>query len=150
DAVADEAVDEDEVAERLAHLLALVGDHPGMRVGGREGTAEADRMGGAEVVMGEHEVAAAGLDVEGQAKALLGDGDALHVPAGAAPAEGAAVPGRLPLALGAPQQRVEAAPLALAVGVPAPVGEDVEHLLLGPAGDVSEGAVEGEVVVPVV
>ena len=107
-------------------------------------------MGGAQVVMGEDEVAAAGLDVEGQVKALLGDGDALHVPAGAAPAEGAAVPGRLPLALGAPQQRVEAAPLALAVGVPAPVGEDLEHLLLGPAGDVSEGAVEGEVVVPVV
>src|SRR5699024_1746621 len=74
---------------------------------------------------------------------------ALPSPAGTAAAAARRVPGGLALAFRAPQQRIETPPLALAVGVAAAFGEHLEHLLLGPSGDIAQSTVDGEVEVPV-
>ena len=88
-------------------------------------------MAGAHLVVREDQVGAAALDVEGDAEVLQRDGGALDVPARAARAERAAVPRRLALALGPPQQRVERVALARPVGVAAALGEDLQHLARG-------------------
>ena len=147
--VAHQTVDEDEVAQGLAHLFALMGDHPGVVVHRGEAAAQAHCVRGGQVVMGEDQVAAAGLDVEGQAEGVARDAHALHVPPGAPAAQCTGVPGRFALALGAPQQGVEHAPFALALGIPAALGEDLHHLLFAVAGDVAQGPVHPQIEVPV-
>ena len=75
-------------------------------------------VAGAHLVVGEDQVAAAALHLEGAAEVLARDRGALDVPAGATGAERAG-PRRLALALAAPHDAVERVALARAVGVAA-------------------------------
>jgi hypothetical protein len=98
--------------------------------------------------MGEDQVAASALDVEGDAEVLAGDRRALDVPAGAAGPE-RAVPVRLPVAGASPDDAVERVLLAGPLGVAAPVGVDLEHGVAVVVGLLAERRVRGhgEVVV---
>lgn len=75
----------------------------------------------------EGEVGAAALDVEAHAEVVEGDGHALDVPAGAAGAEGGAVPAGLALAGRHPQHRVDGVLLARTVRVAASLGGQQPH-----------------------
>ena len=81
----------------------------------------------------------------GQPEGVAGDDRALDVPAGPAAAERAAVPGRLPRALPAPQQRVERRPLAGPVGVAAALARERAHGVVVEPGDGAEVDVGREV-----
>ena len=61
----------------------------------------------------------------------------------------AAVPGRLPRPAGPPQQRVQRVALAGPVRVAAALGEDRVHLLAGPAADLAEARLLGQVQIDV-
>jgi hypothetical protein len=90
-AVGQQLVHEHQVAQRLGHLLAVVADHAGVRVHPRErvlgGSQRDPGVRRAHLVVREHQVGAADLDVEGRAQVLGGDRRALHVPAGSAAPE---------------------------------------------------------------
>ena len=94
-------------------------------------------------MVGEDEVAAATLHVDGGSQVRAGDRRALDVPAGTAAAQHG-VPGGLAGSLRLPDQAVERVLLAGSVGVSATVGEDGHHLLAGPAGDLAESRVPGD------
>ena len=120
---------EHEVSERLAHLLALVGHHPGMRVDARERLArECRRVCGTELVMGEKQVGATSLHGDGRPDAVERDDGALDVPAGPSAPEHR-LPCRLALTSGPPEKRIQRVPLALPVGVSPALAEELEHRL---------------------
>ena len=75
---------EQRVAERLAHLLAGGGDPGVVQPVRRERAAGGTRLGLLVLVVGEAQVDAAAVDVEGGAEVLAGHRRALDVPAGAA------------------------------------------------------------------
>ncbi|SIJ33180.1 Uncharacterised protein [Mycobacteroides abscessus subsp. abscessus] len=143
DALGEQLGDEDEVALRLAHLLALVADHARVHVGLRERTVEPCRtVRGPHLVVGEDEVAAPALDVDGQSGLLLGDDRALDVPAGSARSEAAPVPGRFAVTRGPPQQRVERVLLARGLRISAAFGRQPQHRRLVVVADAAEGRLD--------
>ncbi len=86
---------EDQVAQRLAHLLAVVGDHRRVHPVPGQGLAGDRRaLGDLALVVGEDQVGAAAVEVEGGAVGGQHHGRAFDVPARPAGAEGG-VPGRL-------------------------------------------------------
>ena len=135
DALLAQAGDEHEVAERLAHLVPVEADHAGVQVHARAAAlVEQPGVRRAHLVVRELQVGAAALDVEGQPEGVAGDDRALDVPARAAPAERAAVPGGLAGALHAPQERVERGALAGPLGVsPALRGQRAHGVVVEPA-----------------
>ena len=143
--------DEDEVALGLRHLLAVVGDHPGVGVGAREPLPRVGdlRVAGGHLVVREDEVAATALHVERGAEVVERDRGALDVPARSAGAP-RAVPRRLARSLGAPQHAVEGVLLAIAVGVATALGVDLEHRAAVEPGHRAEGVVGGHREVEVV
>ncbi len=104
-----------EVAERLAHLLGVDLQHAAVQPVGRERHA-GRRLGLRDLVLvvREDEVAAAAVDVEGQAELHLRHRRALDVPAGAALAPRAR-PVRLARLGGLPEREVERVALAVVV-----------------------------------
>ena len=142
DAPRPQAGDEFEVAEGLGHLLAVQGHHAGVRVGVRERQAvDGGGVRGGELVVREPQVGAAALHRERRRQVGPGDHGALDVPAGPAGAERPTVPGRLALAVHAPQQRVQRVALAGAVGIASPLREHRGHLVQAHRGDLSEAPV---------
>ena len=72
---------EDEVAQRLGHLRALVGDHPDVHpVAGERLPGGRLTLGGLAFVVGEGQVVAAAVEVNGLAQVGHGHGRALDVP----------------------------------------------------------------------
>ena len=82
--------DEDEVAQRLAHLDPGQADHAGVDVlpGHPVAVVGGFGVGGGELVVREAQVTATALDGEGRPQAVGGDRRALHVPAGTSRPEG--------------------------------------------------------------
>src|SRR5699024_3614893 len=130
---------EHQVAERLRHLLAVVGHHAGVGIGAGELTAGPSHLHlpGTHLVVREDEVAAAALHVEAEAEVLLGDGGTLHVPAGSAGPDRAG-PAGLAGTPAAPVHAVEGVLLPRTVGVPAAFAEEATHGQLVEAGDAPE------------
>ncbi len=119
-------VQQQEVVQRLRHLLGLAGlgvgdlQHAGVHPVIREGAvAGALGLGALILVVREHQVGTAAVDVEGQPQVLLGHGRALDVPARAPVAPGRG-PRRLAGLRRLPQGEIELVALAvfqsLAVG----------------------------------
>ena len=119
-------VQQQEVVQRLRHLLGLaglgVGDLQHARVHpvvGKGAVAGALGLGALVLVVREHQVGPAAVNVEGQAQVLLGHGRALDVPTGATRAPGRG-PGRFAGLGRLPQGEVQLVALAvfqaLAVG----------------------------------
>ena len=131
--------DEHQIAEGLAHLLALVGDHsrvavhPGERMPG-----ERRSVPGAHVVVREDQVAAAALHREVRAEFLERDHGAFDVPAGPSRADRRR-PGRFAGPRGAPEQRVERVSFARALGVSPTLRRQGEHLGPGQVALLAEG-----------
>ena len=107
------------VAERLAHLLAGRGDPGVVQPVGREAVARRARLGLLVLVVGEAQVDAAAVDVEGGTEVLARHRRALDVPAGAAAAVGRGPRrgGGLGLLGALPQREVARVALAPRVGV---------------------------------
>lgn len=128
--------------------MAVPADHPGVHVVPGEATLTGHRFGvcGGELVVREHQVAAAALDVESGSDAAQRNCGALDVPTGTAGTEGRR-PGRLTGALGPPHQRIQRVRLTRAVGVTAAFGEQRQHRLAIEPGLVAElrGGVGAEV-----
>jgi hypothetical protein len=119
-----------EVAERLAHLLAVEPYHAGVHEGLRERLLVAGdaRLGRRHLVVRERQVAAAALHLEAHPEVLDSHRRALDVPARPAGPNGDSHAGS-PGALRTPQQPVERVALAGSVGVAATLGEDRGHRL---------------------
>ena len=126
----------DEVADRLAHLLALIPDHrhvdPEARVGG---DAHPSRLGDLGLVVGEDEVVTPSVDIQRRAQLGGREHRALDVPTGTP-----RPPGRRPARLAAPrwlpEDEVERSPLARVVRVGAALSREAQHLLRAEPGEV--------------
>ena len=112
-------VQQQEVVQRLRHLLGLAGfgigdlQHAGVHpVVGKRAVTGALGLGALVLVVREHQIGPAAVDVEGQSQVLLGHGRTLDVPTGTALA-----PGRFPRGLAGlgrlPQGEVQLIALAL-------------------------------------
>ena len=120
-----------EVAQRLAHLLGVDLQHAAVHPVVRErAAARGLALRALVLVVREHEVGAAAVDVEGKPQVLARHGRALDVPAGTAHA-----PGRLPRRLaglgGLPQREVQRVALAIlhALAVGAQLAVAALHLV---------------------
>ena len=88
-AATEELVEGDEVAEGLAHLLAVDGNHVIVHpVAAGAVAGDGGLLGNLAFVVGEHEVHSAAVDVEGLAEIFGAHGGALGVPAGETVAPG--------------------------------------------------------------
>lgn len=144
DAAGAQPGDELEVAQGLGHLLPVQGHHAGVGVVPGQGPAvHGGGVGGGELVVREAQVGAAALDGERGGQVRAGDHGALDVPARPALAEGAAVPGGLPVTMHAPQQRVQRVALAGALRVAAALGEHRGHLVQRHGRDLAQPPVAG-------
>ncbi len=118
---------EDQIAERLGHLGAVQTDQPDVEPVAHEGTA-GDRLGlrRLALVMGEDQIAAATVYVEGLPQLAKGQRRTFDVPSGTARS-----PTRLPRGLigqrGLPQDEVEGMALVGVVGVTAVLGGQGQH-----------------------
>ncbi len=123
-----EVAHEDEVAERLRHLGAVQAHQADVEPQPDE-LLPGDRLGlrRLALVMGEHEVAAAAVDVDRLAELTQDEGRALDVPPGPS-----RPPARLPRRLVGqrrlPQHEVERVTLVGVLGVPAVLGGQLEHV----------------------
>ena len=122
---------EQRVAERLAHLLAGGGDPRVVQPVRRERVPGRARLGLLVLVVGEAQVDAAAVDVEGAAEVLLRHRRALDVPAGPAPSPRRGPRGRRRLGLLVALPQGEVARVALAPGVGVLGGLHVVDLLPG-------------------
>ena len=81
-AAVEELIEGDEVAQRLAHLLSTNGDHVVVHpVGDGLFAVGGHALCDFRLVVREHEIHAAAVDVEGLAEVLASHGRAFHVPA---------------------------------------------------------------------
>ena len=128
-----------EVAPRLGHLVALVAHHRRMHIEACERPPPRGDlgMGGAALVVREHEIHTPALYVDRRAEVAQSDRRALDVPAGAAPAQ-RAVPGRLARPLRPPQQRIEWVMLTGTAGITAAFGGKRDHLVVPEVPDLAE------------
>ncbi len=134
-----------EVALGFGHLAAVDEEEADVHPVAREGdSGGALGLGDLVFVVGEHEVFAAGVEVEGGAEEFGGHGGALDVPAGAAFAEGG-VPGGLAGLGGLPEGEVAGGVLVVLVEVYAGSVGDVLEVLLG---ELAVFGVAGEAEVP--
>src|SRR5579884_1019429 len=138
----------DQVAERLGHLDAVEPDHAGVQPAAHEGRLAGEVLGLGDLagVVGEDEVVAAAVDVDGVAEVVGGHGAALDVPAGAAGPPGAG-PGGLAGLGGLPEDEVERVLLVGVVGVVAALVGGGERLVVAQAGELPELGVLADLVV---
>jgi len=130
--------DEDQVAQRLGHLLAVHADHGLVHPVAHEGlTGGRLGLGRLALVVGEDQVGPAPVQVDGGAQLPQGQGRALDVPARPArPPQ--RVPGRLVGGRGLPQHEVQGIALVGVVGVAAVEGGQAQHLVPVEAGQGAE------------
>ena len=120
---------EHEVAERLRHLLAVHADHRLVHPVAHERLAGGRlRLGPLALVVGEDQVGAAAVQVDGGAELAQGQRRALDVPAGR-PGPHRRLPRRLVVERRLPQHEVERVALVRVVDVAAALGGEREHLL---------------------
>ena len=139
--IPEQAAHEDQVPQRLGHLLAAVADQPRVHVhpGERAWSQCHPGVRGAHLVVRENQVRAARLDVEGVTQVFSRDRRALDVPAGPAAPE-PRVPGRVAGPFRQPDQDVERILLARAVRVAATLRGEFGHLgQVVPAGRAGPG-----------
>ena len=130
-ALEQEVAEGEEVALGLGHLLAFDEQEANVEPVAREGLVRGGfGLGDLVFVVREHEVFAAGVEVEGVAEILHGHGGALDVPAGAAGAEGR-IPGGLAGLGGLPEGEVAGGILVVLVEIDAGAVLDPEEILLG-------------------
>ena len=148
--VPEHVADEHEVAERLAHLLALVTHHGDVHPEPDERPDTGRDLGLRDLalVMGEDEVGPAAVDVERVAKILGGHRAALDVPAGSTGA-----PRRVPTGFagrgGLPQHEVERVALVRIVRLVAALVGDSEHVVARNPAQLAELGILGDLEVDV-
>ena len=105
--VLDQVVDDQDIADRLRHLLALDLDEAVMHPDIDEGLAVmgADALGDLVLVMGKDQVDTAAVDIEMRTQMLFAHGRALDMPSRAAATPGT-VPSRLIRARRLPQDEI--------------------------------------------
>ena len=118
---------EHEITERLGHLGSLVGDHPDMcPVAGERFAGGRLALGDLTLVVGEDQVVAAPVEVDGWPVGRHGHSGAFDMPTGPSGAE-RGVPGGFVIDRGLPEDEVQRLALAGVVGLPAPLGCEAGH-----------------------
>ena len=136
--VLEQVADENQVAQGLRHLLALVRHQRLVHPVAHEAVAGGRlRLGRLALVVGEDEVGAAAVQVDGGAQLPHGQGRALDVPAGPARSP-ERLPRRLVLGRGLPEHEVERIALVGIVGIAAPLGRQRQHVLSRKVADLPE------------
>src|SRR5699024_6860490 len=83
EAALDELGDEDEVAERLAHLLTLESDDPGVHLTAHDNRGlKVEMVGHCHLLVREDKVCSAALDIDRGAEGVTPDKGTFDVPAG--------------------------------------------------------------------